>query len=160
MIALLFFSMIMFLAFNAKIVGTYGVPTSLSRSYYLLDKKGWIFSVMLTITAMSLMVVLLSVTTGRWYQFIAFIAATSTIFVAFSPRYIEVYHSKIHLIAATAGAVAAVMLSLLLGYWYVIVGAVVLFGAIAIKRGNIIYWAEMACFAVVYISGFFAIYGV
>lgn len=154
MIALLFISMVMFLAFNAKIVGTYGVPTSLSRSYYLLDKRGWIFSVMLAITAMSLMVVLLSVTTGRWYQFIAFIAAVSTIFVAFSPRYIEVYHSKIHLTAATAGAVAAVVLSLLLGYWYVIIGAVVLFGAIAIKRGNIIYWAELACFATIYITAF------
>ena len=67
------------------------------------------------------LIVLLEITTGKWYQFLSFFATSALIFVAFAPDYKQMLEGKVHVAAAMVSAIAALTLIVLMGYWYVLI---------------------------------------
>ena len=128
-----------------------GVAESLSATYYKV-KKPYLFQIALGLTGFLMMIYLLDVTAGKWYQFLSFFATSALIFVAFAPDYKNMLEGKVHVGAAMTSAIAVLALVSLMGYWYVpILPALAAFFIIK-KYGNKTYWLEMVCFVSIFIT--------
>lgn len=125
-----------------------GKAESLSATYYKV-KKPYLFQLALGLTGFLMMVYLLELTTGKWYQFLSFFATSALIFVAFAPDYKNMLEGKVHVASAYVSAGASVLLLILMGYWYI--PAITL--PLATKPvNNRTYWLEMGCFSAIYIT--------
>ena len=128
-----------------------GVAESLSATYYKV-KKPYLFQIALGLAGFLMMIYLLEMTAGKWYQFLSFFATSALIFVAFAPDYKNMLEGKVHVAAAMVSAIAVLALIVLMGYWYVpILPALTAFFIIK-KYGNKTYWLEMVCFASIYLT--------
>ena len=127
-----------------------GTAESLSATYYKV-KKPYLFQVALGLTGFLMMVYLLDITAGKWYQFLSFFATSALIFVAFAPNYKNMLEGKVHVAAAMVSAIAALTLIVLMGYWYVPVLPFLASVFLIRKWGNKTFWLEMACFASIFI---------
>ena len=127
-----------------------GTAESLSATYYKV-KKPYLFQLALGITGFLMMVYLLDLTAGKWYQFLSFFATSALIFVAFAPDYKNMLEGKVHVAAAMVSAISSLLLIALMGFWYVPI-LPFLTSIIIIKRyENKTFWLEMACFASIFI---------
>ena len=125
-----------------------GVAESLSATYYKV-KKPYLFQLALGLTGFLMMIYLLEMTAGKWYQFLSFFATSALIFVAFSPDYKQMLEGKVHAVSAYVSAGASVLLLVLMGFWYI--PAITL--TLAMKPvNNRTYWLEMGCFSAIYIT--------
>ena len=125
-----------------------GVAESLSATYYKV-KKPYLFQIALGLTGFLMMIYLLDVTAGKWYQFMSFFATSALIFVAFAPDYRRMLEGKVHAVSAYVSAGASVLLLVLMGFWYI--PAITL--TLAMKPvNNRTYWLEMGCFSAIYIT--------
>ena len=144
MIALLITSFVILLCYILYA----GVAESLSATYYKV-KKPYLFQIALGLTGFLMMIYLLDVTAGKWYQFLSFFSTSALIFVAFSPDYRQMLEGKVHAISAYVSAGASVLLLVLMGFWYI--PAITL--TLAMKPvNNRTYWLEMGCFASIFIT--------
>ena len=108
-----------FTVYNAVIIGIFGMPTSLSDSFYLLQSKkkglGYIFTAMMTVMAFTLMPAWISISDAMpgWEHnltFLSFLAAAMIMFVGAAPAFRNVgIENKVHMIAAKACAVFAIV---------------------------------------------------
>lgn len=128
-----------------------GTAESLSATYYKV-KKPYLFQIALGLTGFLMMVYLLDLTAGKWYQFLSFFATSALIFVAFAPDYKNMLEGKVHVAAAMVSAIAALILIVLMGYWYVPILPFLVSILLIKKLGNKTYWLEMVCFASIYLT--------
>ena len=128
-----------------------GTAESLSATYYKV-KKPYLFQLALGLTGFLMMIYLLDITAGKWYQFLSFFATSALIFVAFAPDYKNMFEGKVHVAAAMVSAIAALTLIVLMGYWYVPILPFLASVFIIRKWGNKTYWLEMVCFASIFIT--------
>ena len=128
-----------------------GVAESLSATYYKV-KKPYLFQIALGLTGFLMMIYLLEITAGKWYQFLSFFATSALIFVAFAPKFKDILEGKVHVAAAMVSAVAALALIVLMGYWYVPILPFLASVLIIKKWGNKTYWLEMVCFSSIYLT--------
>ena len=128
-----------------------GVAESLSATYYKV-KKPYLFQIALGLTGFLMMIYLLDITAGKWYQFLSFFATSALIFVAFAPDYKMMLEGKVHVGAAMTSAIAVLALIVLMGYWYAPVLPALASFFIIRKYGNKTYWLEMVCFSSIYIT--------
>ena len=144
MIALLITSFVILLSYIIYA----GLAESLSATYYKV-KKPYLFQIALGLTGFLMMIYLLDVTAGKWYQFLSFFSTSALIFVAFAPDYRRMLEGKVHRVNAYVSAGASVLLLVLMGFWYI--PAITL--TLAMKPvNNRTYWLEMGCFASIYIT--------
>ena len=130
-----------------------GIAESLSATYYKV-KKPYLFQLALGLTGFLMMIYLLDVTAGKWYQFLSFFATSALIFVAFAPDYKNMLEGKVHNTNAYISAFASMLLLVLMGYWYVPVLPALTAFFIIKKYGNKTYWLEMVCFSSVLVTSF------
>ena len=128
-----------------------GVAESLSATYYKV-KKPYLFQIALGLTGFLMMIYLLEITVGKWYQFLSFFATSALIFVAFAPKFKNILEGKVHVAAAMVSAIAALTLIVLMGYWYVPILPFLASVFIIRKCGNKTYWLEMVCFSSIYLT--------
>ena len=147
MIALLITSFVILLSYILYA----GVAESLSATYYKV-KKPYLFQIALGLTGFLMMIYLLDVTAGKWYQFLSFFATSALIFVAFAPDYKRMLEGKVHTVNAYISAGSSVLLLVLMGYWYVPILPFLVSVLLIKKWGNKTYWLEMVCFASIFIT--------
>ena len=128
-----------------------GVAESLSATYYKV-KKPYLFQIALGLTGFLMMIYLLDVTAGKWYQFLSFFSTSALIFVAFAPDYKRMLEGKVHTVNAYVSAGSSVLLLVLMGFWYVPILPFLVSIILIKKWGNKTYWLEMVCFASIFIT--------
>ena len=128
-----------------------GTDKSLSATYYKVSKP-YLFQVALGLGGFLMMLNLLEMTAGKWYQFLSFFATSALIFVAFAPDYKQMLEGKVHVAAAMVSAISALTLIVLMGYWYVPILPFLVSILIIKKWGNKTYWLEMVCFSSIYLT--------
>ena len=128
-----------------------GVAESLSATYYKV-KKPYLFQIALGLTGFLMMIYLLDVTAGKWYQFLSFFSTSALIFVAFAPDYKRMLEGKVHTVNAYISAGSSVLLLVLMGYCYVPILPFLVSILLIKKWGNKTYWLEMVCFASIFIT--------
>ena len=147
-------AMMVMAAYMAIIAGTFGIPPSLSDSFYLLDERkkglGYVFTGLCWTEAIMVAICMLELSDGMWFQFMAFLACAGLGFVGAAPLFREKSESRVHFTGAAMCAIFSQVWIILMGMWYL----PVIFLAIALlavrANGNKIFWLEMAAFASAY----------
>lgn len=152
----------MFIIYNAVALLLFGVPKSLSMTYYLFKDRvetlKWLFPSMMTLLTIFLMPCWLEISEGSPFQFTAFLSAAGVLFVGFSPAFkSSSLENAVHQTSAYICAAAAIAwICLVTPYWWIIliVLAVIALLAYVTKtiKSSYIYWLEMVAFISTFIS--------
>lgn len=152
MIYLVIISFFIFLTYNSILVNRFGIPESLSDTFYLLDKKGFIFSAMLGISAMLLMLPIMELREST-FKLPEFLTVVGVMFVAVAPAFKKMLEKQVHVIGAVVAALMGLLTVILAGYIYVILIATaitMILYFILKKENTFTYFAEMVVFASIY----------
>jgi hypothetical protein len=130
----------------------FGIPKSLSETYYLFEGKwkhsGTAFTILLWIIAFSVIPFMLNAC--EWQQFVAFISGASLVFVGTAPRFKSIDKS-VHKVAAYISVGMSAIWGILMGLWYIpVIFYAVAFVIISFNRKGWKFWIEMAAFASIY----------
>lgn len=111
-------ALLIFLIYNGIIIMKFGMPSSLSDTFYLLQNKkkglGYVFTAMMTVMSFTLLPSWLSITDAipTWehnFTFLAFFACAGILFVGAAPAFRNVgIENKVHMISAKLCAVFAI----------------------------------------------------
>ena len=152
----------MFAIYNAIVLLLFGVPKSLSMTYYLFkDRENvlkFLFPSMMTLLGIFLMPCWIQMSEGSPFQFTAFLSAAALIFVAFAPAFKESdLENTVHQVSAyCCAAFAMLWIILVTPYWYVILIVLGIVAALAIVtktvKSSYIYWLEMVAFISTFIT--------
>lgn len=153
---LLLIAFIIYLIYNGVAIKLFGIPESLSNTFYLYkDKKDWL-KVLFPIMMLSIVVFLLpswlTISEGSNLQFLSFLAVGGILFTGAAPMFKNKgIESRVHTISAICAAVFSILwvvfvakLLLLLIVWFLIVAL------LSISTGTykkcLIYWLETVAF--------------
>lgn len=152
----------MFVIYNAVALLLFGVPKSLSMTYYLFKERNnllkCLFPAMMTMLGIFLMPCWIEISEGSNFQFLSFLSAAALLFVAFAPAFKESdLENTVHQVSAyLCAAFAMLWIILVTPYWYVIliVLAIIATAAIVTKtvKSSYIYWLEMVAFGSTFIT--------
>lgn len=102
-----------FVAYNAVSLANFGIPKSLSMTYYLWKQKnetGWMFCLMMYLVVALMMPAWISLSEGSSFQFLAFLAPASIMFVGTAPRFKDGdLENKVHTISAIIAAACSLL---------------------------------------------------
>ena len=144
-----------YVAYNAIAIAIFGVPESLSNTYYLYKEKcnkGWLFCLMMYLVVAFMMPAWISLSEGSNFQFLAFLAPASIMFVGTAPRFKDSQlESRVHTVSAIIAAACSLLwVALVTPYWWVmliwlgfIAGASVLTSS---YKTAYVYWLEQVAF--------------
>ena len=109
-----FIAMIIFFGYNAFVLRMFGIPNSLSATYYMCQEKNknlkFLFPFSLFLTIATLMPAWLELSNGSMWQFTAFLSAASLMFTAMSPAFRkDILTSNVHNISAIIGVTFAIL---------------------------------------------------
>lgn len=160
MTSLAVFSFIIFAAYVGTTTALFGVPPSLSDTFYLLGRRdgyGGIFTGAMLLMAMTIFAPMIEVSQSD-VQILAFACPAALAFVGAAPCFKE-EESVIHTVAALVAAASGILWCLFLTpYWYIVPIVVILCGEASILTDTLddcyVWWLEMAAFLSVYICLF------
>lgn len=144
-----------FVAYNAVSLANFGVPESLSNTYYLWKEKngkGWLFCLMMYLVVALMMPAWISLSEGSNFQFLAFLAPASIAFVGTAPRFKSGgLENKVHMTSAyIAAACSLLWVTLVTPYWWVMLIWLGLIALASIMTSSyktcLVYWLEQVAF--------------
>ena len=144
-----------FVAYNAVSLANFGVPKSLSMTYYLWGEKankGWLFCLMMYAVVAFMMPAWITMSEGSDFQFLAFLAPASIAFVGTAPRFKDGdLENKVHTISAIiAAACSLAWVALVTPYWWVMLiwlGFIALASVLTSSyKTAYVYWLEQVAF--------------
>jgi hypothetical protein len=152
-----------YLIYNVVALRFFGVPKSLSMTYYLYkeNKKDWMgvfFPIMMLSVVAFLTPAWLEISEGSNLQFTAFLAAGGIMFTGAAPAFkSSKLEKKVHTGSAAFAALFAMLwVALVAKMWYIIVGwlLILLINAIVTKsvKKSYIYWLETVAFLATFTS--------
>lgn len=146
---------IIYVAYNAISLALFGIPESLSNTYYLYKEKsnkGWLFSLMMYTVVALMMPAWITLSEGSDFQFHAFLAPAAIAFVGTAPAFkSDDLENVVHTTAAIVAAICSLAwVVVITPYWYMIL---VWFGYIALAsiltstyKTCLVYWLEQVAF--------------
>ena len=152
---------VIFVAYNAVAIVLFGIPESLSNTYYLWKEKngkGWLFCLMMYLVVALMMPAWISLSEGSNFQFLAFLAPASIMFVGTAPRFKNGdLENRVHTYSAyIAAACSLLWVALVTPYWWVML---IWLGFIALAsiftssyKTCLVYWLEMVAFGATFTS--------
>ena len=157
-----FIAFIMYLVYNGIAIKLFGIPESLSDTYYLYkDKKDWMrifFPLMMFSMVGLLMPAWLEISVGSTLQFLAFLAAASIAFVGAAPTFKNGgMDYKVHSISAYCAAAFSILWIIFVSkLWIMPIIWLVLITLLALLTKSVktstIYWLETVAFMSTFMS--------
>ena len=142
-----------FLVYNIISCILFGIPSSLSETYYLFKEKnkylGWLFTITMIFSAVCLMPCWIEISEGSNFQFLSFLSAASIVFVGATPAFKDCkLESKVHTIGAICAAIFALLwIIFVTKFWWIILVwcAICAIFAFSTKtfKSSYVYWFEM-----------------
>ena len=148
-----------FIAYILWICVAFGVPESISETYYILERRrkgrGLIFTIWCWIVALLLLPYWLEISSENT-QFLAFFAALGLCFVGAAPRFRSYGMERTtHFIGAVMSGACSLMLLLWAGAGIYPLATLSAFAIpIFINRENWLFWLEMGAFTPVFLAAF------
>lgn len=150
-------SFVIFLVYISYIVRQFGVPDSLSESFYLLEEKykdkptKWLFTIFCFITMFTVLIPWLDISKES-LQPLCFLSASGLGFVGAAPLF-KSYQRKVHEIGAIACGLASQiwLFSNCYGWITALCGLLMAIPYLKQKR-NFIFYAEMTAFLSTYLG--------
>lgn len=149
-------------AYNMAALSVFGVPKSLSMTYYLFkERKEWqrlLFPIMMLSMAGLLIPVWLEMSEGSNLQFMSFLAGAGIMFTGTVPTFkSSKLEDRIHTISAIVAAVFALLWVFFVAHlWYIILIWLVIVTLIALLSSSVktslVYWLETVAFMSTFMS--------
>lgn len=152
LIAIIIF--ILYLGVNIK---WFGIPSSLSNTYYLLEEKkkglGVMFTLMTWLVVFLLMPVWLDKTPEN-SQFLAFLASASLLFVGTASQFKMPMTREVHFVSAGICLLTSQIWLMVIGVWYIPIIVYALYALYYFFRSkdNWLFWVEMLAFITTFIA--------
>ena len=150
-------SLVVFLVYLAGVYVYFGIPASISDTYYKLEKRkkgaGWLFTAMCWAVAGTLLPAWLDMTLDA-YQFSAFLACAGLLFVGAAPQFKLSLTGPVHYGSAAVCCASAVLWCILSGYWFIALSVFLVYVWIALRYGKPMFWIELAALTSTYICVF------
>ena len=112
-------ALVIYIVYNIVSLKMFGVPNSLSETFYLFkEKKEWmkyLFPIMMVSLVVFLMPAWLEISVGSPFQFLSFLAAAGIMFTGAAPAFLS---SSMEKTVHTTGAICAAIFALL---WVILV---------------------------------------
>ena len=152
---------VIYVAYNAISLALFGVPESLSNTYYLYkgkNNKGWLFPLMMYAVVAFMMPAWITMSEGSDFQFLAFLAPSAIAFVGTAPAFkSDDLENVVHTTAAIVAAICSLAwVAVITPYWWIIL---VWFGFIALAsvltssyKTALVYWLEQVAFGATFTS--------
>jgi hypothetical protein len=153
MMPVLILSLAVLIGYIALIIVYFGVPASISESYYKLNSRwkcGYAFTVWCTVIAVSVMAMMFDCSDGKWFQVLGLFAGGGLAFVGAAPLF-KSHERMIHYVSAGTCAVASVAWMALMGYWYIPLCYLLVGYGVSRMNGNLVFWLETALFTSMYL---------
>ena len=150
-----------YLAYNAICLTLFGVPESLSNTYYLWRErngKGYLFCLMMYAVVALMMPAWISLSEGSNFQFLSFLAPSAIAFVATAPAFkSDDLENVVHSMAAIVAAVCSLAwVALVTPYWWMILVWLGFIALAAILTSSyktcLVYWLEQVAFGATFTS--------
>lgn len=150
-----------YVAYNAISLALFGIPESLSNTYYLWKEKngkGWLFCLMMYAVVAFMMPAWITMSEGSDFQFLAFLAPAAIAFVGTAPAFkSDDLENVVHTTAAIVAAICSLAwVAVITPYWWMIL---VWFGFIALAailtssyKICLVYWLEQVAFGATFTS--------
>ena len=158
---LIIIATIIYVAYNTTALANFGVPDSLSMTYYLWKEKsnkGYLFPLMMYAVVAFMMPAWITMSEGSDFQFLAFLAPAAIAFVATAPAFkSDDLENVVHTTAAIVAAFCSlVWVAAITPYWWMIL---VWLGFIALAailtssyKTALVYWLEQVAFGATFTS--------
>lgn len=150
-----------FVAYNAVAIAFFGIPESLSNTYYLYKEKynkGFLFPAMMYLVVAFMMPAWITMSEGSNFQFLAFLAPAAIAFVGTAPAFLSSdLENKVHSISALIAAACSLLWVILVTpYWWTIIMFLVFVVVESIisktYKTSYVYWLEMVAFGATFTS--------
>lgn len=144
-----------YVAYNAFSLAIFGVPESLSNTYYLYKEKwnkGWLFCLMMYLVVALMMPAWITLSEGSNFQFLAFLAPASIMFVGTAPRFKDSQlESRVHTISAVIAAACSLLwVALVTPHWWIMMPWCSFVGGASVLTSSyktcLVYWLEQVAF--------------
>ena len=152
----------LFVIYNIIALILFGVPKSLSMTYYLFKNRQnalkAMFPAMIAMLVIFLLPCWLEISDGSAFQFTAFLSTAGLMFVGATPAFNDSdMHKMIHNIAAyTCAAFALLWIILVTPFWYIILIVLGIIAIVAVVtkswKTSYIYWLEIVAFISTFVS--------
>lgn len=151
-------SLTVFLAYIFTSILLFGVPISLSQTYYLFERRkkglGAMFTSFMWMTGFPLLIIWIDVLQNDW-DFLPFVAVASLMFVGTATAYRVTMTREVHLLSALLSALSSVLWSVLYGsIGHLIVIILLTLIIVMYNNKNRVFWLEMGAFTNIYIQIF------
>ncbi|MDR1557290.1 MAG: hypothetical protein LBS88_09730 [Tannerellaceae bacterium] len=149
-------SAIVFIVYLVFIIAMFGIPASVSDSFYSLNAKkkdlGYLFTLWCYLTGIPAIALMLSQSDGRWFQMFGFFAGGALCFVGTAPLFKD-RERRIHSVSAFACAIAALLWIVFSGYWRIPAALLLpaVFALVKWKKQRV-FWAEIWIFVSTYLT--------
>lgn len=151
-----FLAFLLYIAYNGVAIKLFGIPESLSNTFYLYKEKHPILCVLFPIFMVSMVVLLLpawlELTATSALQFLVFLACAGILFTGFAPSFKGCeLESKVHKISATLAAVFALLWVIFVSHmWALIIVWLILIVVVAFStktiKSSYVFWLETIAF--------------
>ena len=144
-------SMIILFGYLCYVVAKFGIPQSISDTFYLLEKKGWLFQLTLAVTAFCMMPSLIDASSENT-QFLAFLACAGLAFVAFAPLFKMDLEGKVHFVSAYICCGSLVLWQVFNASWIIPAICLAPVAYPMLKDKKYMWWLEIATIVSAYVS--------
>ena len=144
-------SLIILFSYLAFVVAKFGIPQSISESYYLLGKMGWVFQITLFVTAFLVIPSLIDASTENT-QFLAFLACAGLLFVGAAPLFKQEFDNKVHFTSAALCCGSLVLWQVFNSSWVIPAVCFCFVCYPMLKDKKYVWWLEIATIVSAYVS--------
>lgn len=150
-----------FIIYLAIVFTLFEIPESLSNTFYLFKEYNcsWVFTVVMTIMAITLIPSWLELLEGSNWQFMAFLGPIAIIFMSFAPNFkTDKFERTIHIVSALISAILSLLVTILTRqdyYIILIICSIVIFSVAVMSRSiksSYLFWLEIIIFLTTYCS--------
>lgn len=133
------------------VIGRFGIPKSISATYYLLGKYGWLFQFALALTAFTALPVLIDASSEET-EFLAFLSCGGLLFVSAAPLFRLKFEGAVHYGSALVCCISLVLWQVFNTSWIVplVTFSLVLIPILIGKKYT--WWLEVATISSAYAS--------
>lgn len=155
----LLISFLILLTYVVSIIAMFGVPSSLSDSFYLLQNKypnknwKWFFTLLCFAISFTILIPWIDIS-NESLQLLPFLSAAGLTFVGVAPHF-KSYEKKMHEAGAWLCAACSQLWCILSGMWYTpLIGIGAMAIPALIQKKNYTFYLEMAAFLSTYLGIF------
>ena len=144
-------SLIILFGYLCYVVAKFGIPQSISDTYYLLGKQGWLFQLALAATAFCVVPSLIDAST-EYTKFLAFLACAGLAFVSAAPLFKMELEGKVHFTSAYICCGSLVLWQIFNTSWLIPLSCFALVAIPMLKDKKYMWWLEIATIVSAYVS--------